>query len=112
MGCLNDDLEKFLKSDGIRIIMDADGVRTEPFIRLTEADIEDFGSIDLEDMESDELERLQDQVDDLRDEIEDREPEDEDSEEHDLWEDRLSEVEDFLDDIRERLDDLEEGENE
>ena len=109
MGCLNDDLEKFLKSDGIRIIMDTEGVRTEPFIRLTEDDIDEFDySMDLENIDADDLDRLQDQVDDLRDEIEDREPEDEDSEEHDLWEDRLSKVEDFLDNIRECLDELEE----
>lgn len=108
MGNLSDDLDRFLRSEGRRILMDAEGVKTEPFEPLTEADIEDFDSMNLEHLDADALEDLLEKAEELQDDMEDREPEDESSEEHDLWEDQLSRVEDFMDRIQDRLDDLEE----
>ena len=40
MGCLNDRPEKILESDGLRIIADTEGIRTEPFVRPTEEDMQ------------------------------------------------------------------------
>ena len=39
MNNLASDLEKFLRSDGLRILMESEGVRTEPYEPLTEDDI-------------------------------------------------------------------------
>ena len=110
MGNLSDDLDRFLKTDGLRIIYDSQGFRTEPYEPLTEEDIDDFDSMDLSNLNEEELEDLYDKADALRDDLEDKEPEDENSEEYSIWEDRLSATEDFINRIQERLDDLENDE--
>ncbi len=107
MGNISDDLDKFLKTDGVRIIMDAGGVRTEPYEPLIVEDIDDFDSMDLEKLDESGLEDLLEKAEELRDDLQDEEPEDEESEEHGLWEKRLSETEVFIDRIRDRLDELE-----
>ena len=110
MGNLSDDLDRFLKTDGLRIVFDSQGIRTETYEPLTEEDIDDFDSMDLSNLNEEELENLYDKADALRDDLEDKEPEDEGSKEYSLWEDRLSATEDFIDRIEERLDDLENDE--
>ncbi len=108
MGSLCDDLDKFLKTDGIRILIDSEGVKFEPYEPLTDEDIDDFAFMDLDELDEDAMEDLLAKAEELQDDLEDREPEDENSNGHDLWEDRISEVEDFIDRIQERLDSLEE----
>ena len=110
MGNLRDELKKLSDSDAVRILFKSGEVKVEPYEPLTEDDIDDFDSMNLDGMNADDLEFLLDRVEDLLDEMEEEEPEDEDSEEHDLWEDRISEIEDFMDRIRDRLDELEEEE--
>ncbi len=108
MSCLYDDLEKFLKSDGIRILMDSGAMRFRHFNPLSTEDIEGLDSMDLDALSREELEELQERAEDLLDELEDSEPEDEGSEEHEEWEDRLSDVNEFIGRIGEKLDKTEE----
>ena len=92
MGNISDDLDKFLKTDGVKIIMDSNGTRLEPWEPLS---IDGFGpidSIDPESLNQEELKSLLDKAEDLRSELEDQ----------------LSEVEDLIDCAEERLDKLEE----
>ena len=110
MADLTNDLDKFLKTDGLRILIESGVVRTEPYEPLTVDDIDDFADMNLDGLDADHLEDLLDSAEDLRDELEDDEPEDEDSEEYNLWSDRLSETEDFIDRIQGRLDELEDDE--
>ena len=110
MGSLSDDLDRFLKTDGLRIIYDSQGIRTEPYEPLTEEDIDDFGSMDLSNLSEDELVDLYDKADELLDDLEGKEPEDEDSEEYSLWYGRLSATKDFIDRIEEQLNNLEDDE--
>ena len=97
MGCLNDDLERFLKTEGVRMIRDSEKKSAADCEPLTEEDIEDLDSMILEGLDKAALEDLMAKAENLRDDLEDREPEDEGSEEYDLWEDRLCAVEDFID---------------
>ena len=110
MSCLNDDLEKFLKSDGIRSLMDSGILRIRQANPLSEEEIEELAAVDLDGMSREELEELQDQAEDLLDNLEDEEPEDEDSEEYNDWEGRFSDVEDFIERIGELLDGMNEEE--
>ena len=110
MAGLTNDLDKFLKTDGLRILIESGAVRTEPYEPLTVDDIDDFADMDLDEPCTDRLEDLLDMAEDLRDELESDEPGDEDSDEYSLWCDRLSETEDFIDRIRDRLDELEDDE--
>ncbi len=107
MGCLNDDLERFLKTDGFRMMMDSGRKTASDGEPLTEEDIEDLDSMILENLNKGALEDLMTKAENLRDDLEDREPEDEDSGEYDLWEDRLCAVEDFIDRVGERIEELE-----
>ena len=111
MSCLNDDLEKFLKSDGLRSLMDSGAIRVRTFDPLDENDIEELDSMDLDVMSQEELEELADRAEDLLDVLEDREPEDRDCEEYGTWEEKLSDVEAFIGRIREQLDEMNEGED-
>ena len=96
--------------EGIKIIVDDKGVRTEAYEPLTEEDIVDFGDMVLDELDEDSLEDLLEKAEELQDDLEEEEPEDEDSEEYGLWEEKLSEVADFIDRIRDRLDELEDEE--
>lgn len=107
MGNLRDDLDRFLRTDGIRILMDSDGIRTEPYDPLTEDNIDDFSSMNLEELGTDSLEDLLEKAEDLLDDLESDELDDDESEDHSLWEDRISETEDFIDRIRNRISELE-----
>ena len=110
MGNLKDDLEKFLKTDGVRILIESGSMKIEPYEPLTEEDIDCLEEIDLGNMDQDALEALLDKLEDLQDTMEDEEPDDEDSEEYGQWEDNVSRIEDLLSAVQERLDDLEEEE--
>ena len=112
MASLTSDLDKFLKTDGLRILVESGAVRTEPYEPLTVEDIDDFADMSLDELDTDHLEDLLEKAEDLRDDLEDEEPDDENSNEYDLWSNRLSETEDFIDRIQERLDELEDEENE
>ena len=70
---------------------------------LAEDDIDDFQSIDLEQLDDEELKILQYRLEDLRNDMEDREPEDRRSEEYRSWDRRLSLVEDFLDSVQDLI---------
>ena len=107
MGNIRDDLDKFLKTDGIRIVMDAGGIRIGPCEPLTADDINNFKSMDLEELDETGLEDLLDKTEELRYDLEDEEPEDEQSKKHGLLEDNISETEDFIGRIQDRLDELE-----
>ena len=111
MASLTSDLDKFLKTDGLRILIESGAVRTESYEPLAVDDIDDFAEMDLANKTTEDLEFLLDLAEDLLDELEDDEPDD-GSEEHDLWENRVSETEDFIDRIQDRLDELEDEENE
>lgn len=111
MSSLTSDLDRFLKSDGIRILIDSEGVKAEPLNPLSEEDIEGFASMDPDTMSEDELETLQYRLEDLRDDMEDREPKDRTGEAYRTWDARLSAVEDFLDRVLDRLEELEESED-
>ena len=110
MSSLSDDLDRFLKTDGLRIIFASNSVRTAPCKPLTVNDIGGLRGMDLDELDADRLWDLMDSAEDLRDSLEDGEPGGEDSGEYDLWEDRLSEVEDFIGRIQDRLDELEDEE--
>jgi hypothetical protein len=110
MGSLSDDLDRFLRTDGLRIIYDSQGIRTEPYESLTEENIDDFDSMDLSNLSEDELVDLYEKADDLLDDLEGKEPEDENSEEYSLWYGRLSATKDLIDRIEEQLNNLEDDE--
>ena len=110
MDNLRDELKKFSDSDAVRILFKSGEVKVEPYEPLTADDIDDFDSMNLDEMNADDLEFMLNQAEDLLDELEEEEPEEEESEEHDLWEDRISETEDVIDRLRDRLDDLEDEE--
>ena len=103
MSNLSSDLDKFLRTDGIRILIESGAVRTEPYEPLTVNDIDDFADMDLDRLSADDLEDLLDKAEDLLIDLEDDAPENENSDEYSLWSSRLSETEDFIDRIRERL---------
>jgi len=100
MGSLSDDLDRFLKTDGLRIIRDSTNIRAGISEPLTEEDINDFDCMNLDELNTEDLEDLRDKAEDLRDHLEDQEPEDENSEEHALWEDKFFRIEDFIDRIK------------
>ena len=106
MGCLNDDLERFLRTEGVRMMMDSEKKSAADCEPLTEEDIEDLDSMILEGLDKAALEDLMAKAENLRDDLEDREPEDEGSEEYDLWEDWLCAVEDFIDRVEEMVENL------
>ena len=101
MGSLTDDLDRFLKTDGVRIVTGSKGIKAELLSPLAEEDIPSFASMDLEAMTEDKLEALQYRLEDLRDSMEDREPGDRTGDR--AWDTRLCEVEDFLDRVLDRL---------
>ena len=107
MGCLNDDLERFLKTEGVRMMMASEKKSAADCEPLTEEDIEDLDSMILEGLDKAALEDLMAKAENLRDDLEDWEPEDEDSGGYGLWEDRLCAVEDFIDRVGERVEELE-----
>lgn len=113
MGNISEDLDKFLKTEGLRIIIDSNGIKTKSYEPLTVDDIDDFDDMDLDNLDIDALESLMSKAEDLQDELEDDEPDDEGSEVHNLWKSRLFEIEDFIDRIQDRLDEREDedGEN-
>lgn len=92
MGSPANDLDKFLKTDGLRILIESGAVRAEPYEPLTVDDIDDFAAMDLDNLDENLPEDLPDKAEDLRDELENDEPDNEDSEEHDLREDRLNQA--------------------
>ena len=100
MGSLTSDLDRFLKTDGLRILLESGAVRAEPYKPLTVDDIGGFAAMDLETLDTNRLEDLLEKAEDLRDTLEEQEPGIENSAEHDLWENRLSETEDFIDRLR------------
>ena len=112
MSNLVNDLDIFLKTDGLRILIESGAVRTEPYEPLTVDDIDDFAEMDLANKTTEDLEFLLDRAEDLLDELEDEEPDDENSNEYDLWSNRLSETEDFIDRIQGRLDEPEDDNEE
>ncbi len=107
MGNLSEDLDRFLKTEGVQMMMDAEKKSAADCEPLTEEDIEDLDSMILEGLDKAALEDLMAKAENLRDDLEDREPEDEDSEEYDLWEDRLCAVEDFIDRVGEMAEEME-----
>ena len=111
MSSLTNDLDRFLKTDGLRILIESGAVRTEAYKPLTMEDIGGFAAMDLDSLGTDRLEDLLDRAEDLLEELEDGEPDGGDSEAHGLREDRLSETEDLIDRIRDRLDELEEDDD-
>ena len=112
MGNLKNDLDRFLKTDGIRILIESGVVRGEPWEPLTVDDIDDFFAMNLEDLDTARLEDLQKKAEDLLDELEDAEPGGENSEEYETWEERVEETERLIRRIRDRLDELEEEDEE
>ncbi len=106
MGNLMDDLDKFLKSDAIRSLVEAGIVRINSSEALTVDDIPELEDMDLESMELEELEDLQDRLEDLQNTLEEEEPEDEDSEEYELWEGNIWMLEDFSEEVQDRIDKL------
>ena len=70
---------------------------------LADDDIDDFQSINLQQLDDEELKILQYRLEDLRNDMEDREPEDRHSEEYRSWDRRLSLVEDFLDSVQDLI---------
>lgn len=109
MSSLSNDLDRFLKSDGLRILIESGAVRIDSEEPLAADDTEDFADMDLDHLDADALEDLLEKAEDLLDDLNEQEPEDEGSEEHELWEDRLSETEDFIERTLDRLDDLEDN---
>ena len=107
MSSLYNDLDKFLKTDGIRIVMESGCLRSEPPELLTPGDIASFGSMNLESMDRTRLECLLNQLDCLLDTLEESEPEEDDHEAHSLWEEQVSAAESFMDEVQDRLDELE-----
>ena len=107
MNSLYNDLERFLKTDGIRIITESGCLRSEPPEPLTPEDIASFDSMDLKSMDRNRLKILLDQLDCLLDTLEKEEPEKDDHEAHSLWEEQLSETEGFMDEVQDRLDEPE-----
>ena len=108
MGCLNDDLDRFLKTEGIRMMMASDKKSAAEYEPLTEEDIENLDFMVLDELGKDSLAELLTQAENLRDDLEDREPETKDSEEYNLWDKRLCAVEDFIDRIGELVEESDE----
>ena len=101
MGNPSDDLDRFLRSEGRRILMESGEAPAKPYEPLTCEDIDDFAHMNLENLDKDALKDLLYKAEELRDALEEQEPEDQKSEEHSHWEALLSEVEDFVDRVRE-----------
>ena len=108
MSQMDNNLEKFLKTEGLRIIFDANGIREKSYTPLTAEDIPNFGGMDLESMDAKDLEFLRDQLEDLLDTLEEDEPDEEGREAYDRWEEQIDAVESFLDEVQDRLDEEEE----
>ena len=75
MGNLKNDLDRFLKTDGIRILIESGVVRVEPWEPLTEDDIDDLASMNLDNLDTARLEDLQKKAEDLLDELEEEDEE-------------------------------------
>ena len=58
MGSLTSDLDRFLKTDGLRILIESGAVRTGPWEPLTADDIEDFAFMNLDALDRDTLARF------------------------------------------------------
>ena len=111
MGCLIDDLDRFLRTEGIRIVAGSGGIRAGG-VPLSEEDIDGLSSMDLDGKDRADLEDLLDSAEDLRDDLEDLPPEEESSEEYALWDSCLANLVNFIDRVLERLDAPEEEEKE
>ena len=91
MSNISDDLDRFLKSDGVRIVMDKNGTRAEPYAAPT---IDGYGritDIDPGGMNESTLNDLLDKAEEIKSDLEDQ----------------LSDIEDLIDRIEDRLDELE-----
>ena len=104
MGCLSDDLDRFLKTEGIRILSFPGRNRTGSWRPLSEEETEGFRSIHPETFGSGDLECLMDRLDVLLDALERREPKDRNSEAYSQWEDRMWETERLMDRVQDCLD--------
>lgn len=82
------------------------GMKYKPSVPLTEMDIGDFNSMDLEKMSVNDLRALEYRLEDLRYEMECNEPADRGSVEYRFWDRRLCKVEDFLDSVQDLLEKL------
>ena len=103
MGSPTDDLDRFLRTEGLRILRESGALRAAAPPPLAEEDTADFRAMNLESMGAVELETLLDRLEDLLDVLEDREPGDPDSGEYEIWDSRLSETEALLDRVHARL---------
>ena len=108
MAQMDNNLEKFLKAEGLRIIFDANGIREKTFTPLTVEDIPKFEDMDLESMDAEDLDLLRDQLEDLLDTLEEDEPDEEEGDAYDRWEEQIDAVESFLDEVRDCQDGAEE----
>ena len=91
MSTIDKDLERFLKTDGLKIVMNSAGTRVEPYKPLT---IEGYGSVSAinpEELDADSLQDLLDKAEDIQSALEDQ----------------LSDIEDLSDRVQDRLDELE-----
>jgi len=95
MGNAHDDLDKFLKTDGIRIIINSKDMKTKPIEPLTLDGIR-IDSINLDVLKPEELRDLMENATELEADLRIK----------------LSELDDFMDKIEERLDDPETAESE
>ena len=106
-----DEINQTKGTGDIRTASEYGETTAEPYEPLTEDDIEDFDSMDLEHLDTDALAFLLDRVKDLQHDMEGREPEAGDSDAHDLWTDEMAQIEDFIDALRDRIDELKGQEN-
>ena len=72
MGSLTEDLDRFLKTDGIRILGNRKPVRSRPPVSLTENSVRSPGSADLKSMNKKELEDLYSRLKNLQARLENR----------------------------------------
>ena len=103
MGNMIDDLDKFLKTDGIRILTDSGAIRAEPHKPLPDSSMEDLTFLSPDGPNADQLTGLLAQAEGLRDDLICEGPAGESEDARILWNDRLSRTEDFIDRIRSRL---------
>ena len=103
MGNPSDDLDRFLHSEGRRILAESGEAPAKPYEPLTCEDIDDFVYLNLERLDKEALDDLLYKAEELRDNLEKQKPEEAVSEEHSRWEEKLIEVEDFVDRVRECL---------
>ena len=100
MGSRTDDLDRFLKTDGIRILRDSGFFRAKPAVPLT---VQELAALDPRRLDRQSLGDLLDRAEDLLDAVEDSEPKNRRGKAHAVWEEQFWQTAKSVRSLRESL---------